>query len=75
VSLFSISRIASNPKIYGITCIINKNGKTLKFKIYKNNAKFISVFLGEVPLNSLFYSPKYSIDFYAFDSNLKLINV
>lgn len=75
VKLFLFSKVASNLNVYGLCCIINKNGKTIKFRIERDNAKEVNIFLGEVEINSTFYSPKYSIDFYAFDKNMKLINV
>lgn len=64
-----------NPSVYGLLCNITRNGKILKFKILKTEARFIKVFLGEKPISSGNYSPSYFIDFYAFDRNLKLINV
>jgi hypothetical protein len=47
----------------------------LKFKILRSEARFVNIFLGEKPTSSGNYSPSYFIDFYAFDKNLKLINV
>jgi len=72
INLFSY---LTNPSIYGLLCSITRNGKVLKFKILRNEARFINVFLGEKPVSALNYSPSYFIDFYAFDKNLKLINV
>jgi hypothetical protein len=75
VALFSSGSLSTNAKVYGLYCIITKDGKTLKFKILRSQAKFINLFLGEIPLNRFSFSPPYSIDFYAFDENMKLINV
>ncbi len=75
VALFSSGSLSANAKVYGLYCIITKDGKTLKFKILRSQAKFINLFLGEIPLNRFSFSPPYSIDFYAFDENMKLINV
>lgn len=75
VSLFNSSSIATNSKIHGLYCIVTKDGKTLKFKILRSEARFINLFLGETTLNRINFNPQYSIDFYAFDQNMKLINV
>lgn len=75
VSLFNSSSIATNSKIHGLYCIVTKDGKTLKFKILRSEARFINLFLGETALNRINFNPQYSIDFYAFDQNMKLINV
>jgi hypothetical protein len=75
VSIFNSGSVSTNLKVYGLYCIITKNGKTLKFKILRSEAKFIKLFLGETPLNRINFNPQYSIDFYAFDQNMKLINV
>jgi len=72
VNLFSY---LTNPSVYGLLCNITRNGKILKFKVLRSDARFINVFLGEKPNSSKDYSPSYFIDFYAFDKNLKLINV
>ena len=45
------------------------------FKILKSKGRFVNIFLGEKQTSSTNYSPSYFIDFYAFDKNLKLINV
>lgn len=75
VSIYKNSKIAANLNVYGLKCIITKDGKTLTFTIDKNNAKFIEVFLGEISLSQSSFSPQYSIDFYAYDKNKKLILV
>lgn len=75
VSIFNSGSISTNPKVYGLYCILTKDGKTLKFKILRSEAKFINLFLGEISLNKVIFNPQYSIDFYAFDQNMKLINV
>jgi hypothetical protein len=75
ISIYKNSKIASNLNVYGLKCIITKDGKTLTFTIDKNNAKFIEIFLGEINLSQSSYSPQYSIDFYAYDKNKKLILV
>ncbi len=65
----------TNPLVYGLLCSITRNGKVLKFKILKSKGRFVNIFLGEKQTSSTNYSPSYFIDFYAFDKNLKLINV
>jgi len=65
----------TNPLVYGLLCSVTRNGKVLKFKILKSKARFVNIFLGEKQTSSTNYSPSYFIDFYAFDKNLKLINV
>ena len=65
----------TNPLVNGLLCNITRNGKILKFKILRSEARFVNIFLGEKPISSGNYSPSYFIDFYAFDKNLKLINV
>jgi len=75
VKIFNSGSVSTNPNVYGLYCIIIKDGKTLKFKILRSEAKFINLFLGEIVLSSVNFNPQYSIDFYAFDRNLKLINV
>ena len=74
-NIFNSGSVSTNPKVHGLYCIITKDGKTLKFKILRSEAKFIKLFLGETPLNRINFNPQYSIDFYAFDQNMKLINV
>ncbi len=75
VNIFNYGSVSTNAKVYGLYCIVTKDGKTLKFKILRSEAKFINLFLGEIILNRVNFSPQYSIDFYAFDQNMKLINV
>lgn len=70
-NILSIVRGAVN--LYGIMCVINRNGKSLTFNILKNEQKSIKIFLGEIQQGNISY--KTSIDFYAFDSNYKIINV
>lgn len=65
----------TNPLVYGLLCSVTRNGKVLKFKILKSKGRFVNIFLGEKQTSSTNYSPSYFIDFYAFDKNLKLINV
>lgn len=65
-----------NPYVYGLYCTIIKDGKILKFKINKNEAAKITVFLGEKRENLASQTaPSFDLDIYAFDSNMKLINV
>jgi ABC-type molybdate transport system substrate-binding protein len=73
ISLFSIldNRAANN--VFGIMCVINRNGKTLTFNILKSNQTLINVFLGETQAGNVIY--KTSLDFYAFDLNYKIFNV
>lgn len=59
--------------VFGIMCIINKNGKSLNFNILKEDARLIKIFLGESLAGNI--SAKTSIDLYAFDLNYKIINV
>ena len=54
-------------------CVINRNGKAMKFNILKENAFIVKIFLGEASIGS--FVAKTDIDFYAFDSNNKIINV
>ena len=75
VSIFNSGSVSTNAKVNGLYCIVTKDGKTLKFKILRSEARFINLFLGETTLNRISFNPQYSIDFYAFDQNIKLINV
>lgn len=75
VNLFASSKINNNTNIYGLYCVVVKNGKTIRFKIEKSSAKIVTIFLGEKNASMNNFSPSYSIDFYAFDKNLKLTNV
>jgi hypothetical protein len=74
-NLFASNKINNNINIYGLYCVIIKNGKTIRFKIEKSSARIINIFLGEKNTSLNNFSPSYSIDFYAFDKNLKLTNV
>ena len=68
--------LVSNSNVAGLYCNIIKDGKILKFKVYKNKATKITVFLGEKRQGILDQnSISFDIDLYAFDSNMKLINV
>jgi len=73
LSMFDNLSSRSITNVYGIMCVINRNGKTLNFNILKNEARIVSVFLGESLLGN--FSAKTSLDLYAFDSNFKIINV
>ena len=59
--------------VFGIMCIINRNGKSLNFNLLKEDARSVKVFLGESFSGNI--SAKTSIDLYAFDLNYKIINV
>ena len=59
--------------VFGIMCIINRNGKSLNFNLLKEDARLVKVFLGESFTGNI--SAKTSIDLYAFDLNYKIINV
>lgn len=59
--------------VSGLMCIINRNGKSLTFNILKNQQRTLTVFLGETQQGNASY--KTTVDFYAFDSNYKIINV
>ena len=59
--------------VFGIMCIINRNGKSLNFNLLKEDARSVKVFLGESFFGNI--SAKTSIDLYAFDLNYKIINV
>lgn len=70
------SYLTLNPFVYGLYCTIIKDGKILKFKVNKNEAAKITVFLGEKRESLASQTaPSFDIDVYAFDSNMKLINV
>lgn len=74
ITLFSY--LANNAYVYGLYCTIIKDGKILKFKINRNQQSKITVFLGENRYaNSVTSTISFDIDIYAFDSNMKLINV
>lgn len=73
INLFA--SISNFEYVFGIYCTIIKDGKILKFKILKNEATKITVFLGENRSGSIQNTIAYDIDFYAFDSKMKLINV
>jgi hypothetical protein len=73
-SLFDILLISRGIAfLSGLMCIINRNGKSLTFNVYNNKQQTITVFLGETQLGNASY--KTTVDFYAFDSNDKIINV
>ena len=71
--LFSILNNRGANNVFGIMCVINRNGKTLTFNMLKSNQTLINVFLGETQAGNLIY--KTSLDFYAFDLNYKIFNV
>ncbi len=71
--LFAILNNRQNYDTFGLMCVINRNGKTMKFNILKEDAFVVKVFLGETSIGS--YTAKTDIDFYAFDRNYKIINV
>ena len=71
--LFSILNNRGASSVFGIMCVINRNGKTLTFNILKSNQSIIDVFLGESRTGNAVY--KTTLDFYAFDINYKIINV
>lgn len=66
--------LSNNSNVFGLYCNVIKDGKILKFKVYKNEAAKITVFLGQKREGSQ-TSISFDIDLYAFDSNMKLINV
>jgi len=66
--------LSDNSNVFGLYCNIIKDGKILKFKVYKNEATKITVFLGQKREGSQ-NSISFDIDLYAFDSNMRLINV
>jgi hypothetical protein len=71
--LFDVLNNKGNYNTFGLMCVINRNGKTMKFNILKENAFIVKIFLGETSVGS--FVAKTDIDFYAFDSNHKIINV
>jgi hypothetical protein len=73
IQLFNILQDRGAKDVFGIMCIINRNGKKLSFNVLKSNANFITVFLGEIQVGGQTF--KTSVDFYAFDSNYKIFNV
>lgn len=73
ITLFSL--LADSPYVYGLYCTIIKDGKVLKFKQLKNNASKVTVFLGENTSLQTNSGISFDIDLYAFDSNMRLINV
>ena len=75
INFVNLFTYLTNPLVNGLLCNITRNGKILKFKVLRSEARFVNIFLGEKPISSRNYSPSYFIDFYAFDKNLKLINV
>jgi hypothetical protein len=73
IELFS--KLKNNKYINGLYCTIIKDGKVLKFKQYKNQAGKISIFLGQNISLQNNNTVVFDIDLYAFDSNMRLINV
>jgi hypothetical protein len=73
IQLFNILQDRGAKDVFGIMCIINRNGKKLSFNVLKSTANFITVFLGEIQVGGQTF--KTSVDFYAFDSNYKIFNV
>lgn len=71
--LFSVLNNKGDVNVFGLMCVINRNGKTMKFNILKENAYIVKIFLGESSVGS--FTAKTEIDFYAFDKNYKIINV
>lgn len=71
--LFSILNNRGASNVFGIMCVINRNGKTLTFNILKSNQSLIDVFLGETQAGNVI--SKTTLDFYAFDLNYKIFNV
>jgi len=66
--------LSNNSNVFGLYCNIIKDGKILKFKVYKDEASEITVFLGE-KREGVQTSISFDIDLYAFDKNMRLINV
>lgn len=73
ITLFSL--LTNSSYVYGIYCTIIKDGKVLKFKQFKNEASIVSVFLGDNTILNNSSGVSFDIDLYAFDSNMRLINV
>jgi hypothetical protein len=73
ITLFS--RLDNSPYVYGIYCTIIKDGKVLKFKQFKNEASKVSIFLGDNITLQNSSGVSFDVDLYAFDSNMRLINV
>ncbi len=71
--LFAILNNKGAFDVFGLMCVINRNGKIMKFNILKENAHIIKIFLGENSVGS--FTAKTDIDFYAFDKNYRIINV
>jgi hypothetical protein len=71
--LFSYLQNIGSTNVFGLMCIIKRNGKTLNFNILRDGATKVNIFLGETPVGDI--TSKTNLDFYAFDSNYKLINV
>ena len=66
--------LSTNSNVFGLYCNIIKDGKILKFKVYKGEAAKITVFLGQKREGNQ-VSISFDIDLYAFDKNMRLINV
>lgn len=73
ITLFSL--LSDSEYVKGIYCTVIKDGKVLKFKQFKNEASKISIFLGENVVLQNNNSISFDIDLYAFDTNMRLINV
>jgi len=73
ISLFSV--LQTSPYVHGLYCTIIKDGKVLKFKKFKNDPSKVTVFLGENTSLQSNSGISFDIDLYAFDSNMRLINV
>ena len=73
ITLFSL--LENSPYVHGLYCTIIKDGKVLKFKQFKNETSKISIFLGENISLKNSSGISFDIDLYAFDTNMRLINV
>lgn len=73
ITLFSL--LSDSPYVNGLYCTIIKDGKVLKFKQFKNEASKVSIFLGENTSLQSNSGISFDIDLYAFDTNMRLINV
>lgn len=73
INLFSL--LENSPYVHGLYCTIIKDGKVLKFKQFKSEPSKISIFLGENISLQNSSGISFDIDLYAFDLNMRLINV